>query len=455
MVKFDAGSGIEQDTEPLQLGSDMSFLTAILANSSDLVLVVNEYGQLRYASAASERILGLWNDELTGRSLLEFVHPEDVGLAAQSLVGSVDCVRTCDVARTGVEHLTLRLRHTSDNWHEVEIVANNLIDNPAVGGILINARDITGRHRGVDSGNAAQRSFEQAFQRSPIGMAITTLDGNYTRVNQALCDLLGMSSESLLQTSVLETTHPDDLRSTVDSAIGLLDGKTVSFSLEKRFLAAGNRPVWTRATTTLLRDGDDNGIQFLTQVEDIEERRQLIEQLRISALRDPLTGLANRAGLEEYITSLPGELAIGVIALDLDRFKDVNDSAGHAVGDEVLKAVADRIRTTVRSGDQAARTGGDEFVVVFAEPPDGADFYALARRFIARIGEPILVGERVLTIGASAGVVVGSALNAPAMMIRADQASYEAKRGGFDVVVAPDSVVATSSVAPDSAVSGC
>lgn len=434
------------------MASDPTFLTALLANSSDLVLVVDEYGKLRYASAASERILGLWNDELIGRSLLEFVHPDDVGIAVQSLVGSVDGAGSVG------EHLTLRLRNTSDDWREVEIVANNLMANPVVGGILISARDLTGRQRGVDSGNT-QRSFEQAFQRSPIGMAITTLDGTYTRVNQALCDLLGMSYESLLQTSVLETTHPDDLRSTVDSAVSLLDGKTVSFSLEKRFLAAGNRPVWTRATTTLLRDGDDNGIQFLTQVEDIEERRQLIEQLRISALRDPLTGLANRAGLEEYITSLPGELTIGVIALDLDRFKDVNDSAGHAVGDEVLCAVADRIRSTVRNGDQAARTGGDEFVVVFAEPPGGADFNGLARRFIARIGEPICVGERVLTIGASAGVVVGSAFNAPAMMIRADQASYEAKRGGFDVVVAPNMVVPSktaspSLAAPDSAVTG-
>lgn len=410
------------------LAIDPAFLSAVLANSTDLVLVINEFSQLRYASAASERILGLWNDELVGRNLLDFVHPEDADLAVESLVTGIDKGRDLK------EPVTLRLRHTSSQWYEVEVVANNLLDNPAVGGILINAREVSVLQKADRTADGAQRSFQQAFQRSPIGMAITTLDGNYARVNQAMCELLGMSSEMLLQSSVLETTHPDDLRSTVDCAVSLIDGRTASFSLEKRFLASGNRSVWTRATTTLLRDGDDQAVQFLTQVEDIEERRQLIEQLRISALRDPLTGLANRTGLKEYLASLPPDMTIGVVALDLDRFKVVNDSSGHAVGDEVLCTVADRIRSTVRSGDQAARTGGDEFVVVFAEPLSSVDFTAMARRFMREIREPICVWEHEITIGASAGVVVGSAGDAAAMMIQADKASYEAKRAGVDVV---------------------
>ncbi|HTO01225.1 MAG TPA: PAS domain S-box protein, partial [Microthrixaceae bacterium] len=284
-----------------RLGTDPDFLEAVLSYSADLVLIINEFADFKFASAASERIFGLWDDELRGRSLLEFVHPDDEALAVESLVTSVDRGRSLK------DPVTLRVRHRSNRWHEIEVLATNLMDNPAVGGILINARDISGRSNGERRGSAAQRSFQQAFQRSPIGMAITTLDGNYARVNMALCELLGMSSEDLLQKSVLDTTHPEDLRATVDAAVSLIDGRTVSFSMEKRFMASGNRPIWARATTTLLRDENDMPLQFLTQVEDIEERRQVMEQLRISALRDPLTGLANRSGLGEYLDSLSAD----------------------------------------------------------------------------------------------------------------------------------------------------
>lgn len=129
--------------------------------------------------------------------------------------------------------------------------------------------------------------------------------------------------------------------------------------MEKRFVAPDGLPVWTRATTTILRSDDGTPLHFLTQVEDIEERRQLIEELRVSALRDPLTGLANRAGLSEFLGSLHDDETVGVIALDLDRFKVVNDTLGHSVGDEVLRVVADRIRASIRGEDHAARTGGD------------------------------------------------------------------------------------------------
>ncbi len=415
-----------QGTDP-ELGATHAFLAALLTNSCDPVLVLDECAQLCYANAASERILGLWSDEMVGRNLLEFVHPDDVAPVAGVLMSSLDGTGSGDP-------LCVRVGDRSSKWHELELFAKNLTDNPAVGGILINARYISDGQRSGATGVAAQESFRQAFQRSPIGMAITTLEGSYVRVNQALCDLLDTTPEQLLASSVLETTHSDDLRKTVDSAIKLLDGGTASFSLEKRFLAAGNRPVWTRATTTLLRDGDENAVQFLTQVENIEERHQLIEQLRISALRDPLTGLANRAGLTEYLSGLPEGLAIGVVAVDLDRFKVINDSAGHAVGDEVLRAVAKRISGSIRSGDHAARTGGDEFLVVLAEPRSREELVATAKRLISEIQSPISVEGLAIAVGASAGIAAGQAGQAAELMVQADHASYRAKRAGLDIV---------------------
>lgn len=278
------------------------------------------------------------------------------------------------------------------------------------------------------------RRFEQAFDNSPIGMALTTLEGDYVQVNAAMCELLHRSADELLSTSVLDTTHPDDLPQTVEAAVELLEGTTPSFSLEKRFLTADRQPIWTRATTTVLRD--DSGVprHFLTQLENIEERRQLIEQLHQVAIHDPLTGLANRAGLDEYMDTLDPTCRVGVIALDLDRFKAVNDTLGHHVGDEVLRTVADRIVQSVRRSDHAARMGCDEFLLLCSAARSDQDLLAVADRLGRRIKRPIEVGDATVSIGASVGVAAGLASELSDLRIRADEACYNAKRSGGAVV---------------------
>lgn len=408
--------------------ADSAFLRAALVNSSDLLVVIDAAATLTYVSSASERILGLRPTEWVGRNVLELLHPDDVHTAADALASSVD-------SGGGVKDpLEVRVRHADGRWREVEIVANNLLDDPAMGGILINARDVSERRQAQRREKRAQGRFEQAFERSPIGMALTTIEGRYERVNEAMCDLLGRTSAELLATSVLDTTHPEDLAATVAAAVDLLEGRTQSFSLDKRLISGDGRPVWTRATTTLLRDDDGQPQHFLTQVEDIEERRQLVEQLRRSALRDPLTGLANRAGLEEYLGSLPPSTVIGVIALDLDGFKGVNDASGHRAGDEVLRAVAGRIRRSIRPADHAARIGGDEFIVVITMPSTGMELSGTAERLIRRLGEPVRHGDEQLAVGASAGVALGVAGDHVDVLTRADDASYAAKRRGGNQV---------------------
>jgi len=418
------------EPQPDTVGHSLSFLRAALANSSDLVAVIDETATLIYVSGASDRILGRSADEWIGRNVFELLHPDDASAAAESMVTSVE-------SGTGVKDpIELRLLHADGQWREVEVVANNLLHDPEVAGVLINARDVSERHDSRRRITSANRRFEQAFVRSPIGMAITTLEGRFARANPAMCELLGRDARELLTTSILELTHPDDVERTVHAAIELLEGDVPSFSLEKRFLHADGHEVWTRSSVTVLRDDEGVPLHFLTQVEDVEERRSLMEQLRRSALVDPLTGLANRAGFEEYLATLPRSSAVGVIAIDLDRFKDVNDTAGHAAGDEVLAEVARRIIETTRPADHAARIGGDEFVVVCLEP-DLAQLTGVAQRLVDEIGRPIRTDPRLVGIGASAGLAIGPASDATKLLRRSDAASYEAKRsGGNSVVVA-------------------
>jgi diguanylate cyclase (GGDEF)-like protein/PAS domain S-box-containing protein len=410
----------------------VAFLEAALANSSDLLVVIDDAATLTYVSAASQRILGRDGAEWIGHSVFELLHPDDATAAAESLVTSVD-------SGTGVKDpIEVRVLHADGSWRQVEIVANNLLHDPDVAGILVNARDVSERHASQQRIRHANRRFEQAFSRSPIGMALTELDGRFVRVNHALSELTGRSGTDLLSMHITDVVHHADvdaMRSAVDA---VLSGDAPSASLEQRFRRADGRSVWTRSTITMLIGDDDRPEHVLTQIEDIEERRTLLQQLRRSALVDPLTSLANRAGFADHVHRLAPSTRIGVIAIDLDRFKRINDESGHGAGDAVLQEVARRIDAQTRRTDLAARMGGDEFVVVLTDP-DPDQLLASANRIVERIALPIDLADGPRFVGASAGVAIGAAADAAELLSRADDASYRSKRSGGSRVVSAHS----------------
>lgn len=173
----------------------------------------------------------------------------------------------------------------------------------------------------------------------------------------------------------------------------------------------------------------------------MEESRRLNAKLESArsaaeeqALTDALTGLRNRRALEEALARLSQQHArFGLVHLDLDRFKAVNDTLGHAAGDAVLCAVAGALLAEVRAGDVAARVGGDEFLLIFPGMTEPARLMAVARRIIARIEEPVPLGAEMCRISASAGITVSTAYARPdpeTMLRDADQALYASKHAG-------------------------
>lgn len=185
----------------------------------------------------------------------------------------------------------------------------------------------------------------------------------------------------------------------------------------------------------------DEEVRFVEAVGDVIasglDRSRREAQSRYQALHDPLTGLANRAlltaHLDHVLAAARREHAqVGVVLLDLDRFKVVNDTLGHGVGDELLREVSARLTSHTRAGDLVARLGGDEFVVVYDAVGDVDELRPLAARLVEALGEPIQVGSRELYAGASVGIVVESAAAAtPETLLRdADIAMYHAKEAG-------------------------
>lgn len=314
---------------------------------------------------------------------------------------------------------------------------------PVLGGLLILAH-VVQRHRLVElTTEEARRAVERAeqkfaglFELNPLAIGLATLDGSrFLEVNESFEDFFGVPREEAIGRSPVELglwVDPAD-RERVVAAVrsgGAVDG------MEVQMKARGDevRDVLFFADAMEL----DGTACLLAMAYDITERKSFEKELERRALYDPLTDLPNRSLLRDRLGHALDRArrqgtTVGVLFLDLDRFKIVNDSMGHAAGDEVLRQTAGRLRELVRGEDTVARMGGDEFVVVLESLEGAAESRTVARRIGEELSRPFSVGEEEVHLSASAGIALSESADASAeeLLRRSDVAMYRAKdRGG-------------------------
>jgi diguanylate cyclase (GGDEF)-like protein/PAS domain S-box-containing protein len=278
--------------------------------------------------------------------------------------------------------------------------------------------------------DAHERRFSTLTERSPVPTLLSEQGMRLAHVNDAFCTLVGLRAEQLLGTGWLDTVHPDDLDDVIERVADALEGGDAE-AKARLVLADGD------VRTTIIRFAHlftpGVGAGFVGTIEDITDRLAFEAQLAHQANHDPLTGLPNRTLLAEYVAERfrPGIAGLACLFLDLDNFKVVNDSLGHAAGDELLVEVAARLRATVRPGDLVARFGGDEFVVV-CENVDETSAVSLAERVSVSLAVPLHLGGVGVRPYASVGVTVQTAEHQAAddLIRDCDIAMYQAKAGG-------------------------
>ena len=284
--------------------------------------------------------------------------------------------------------------------------------------------------------NSEQR-FRAFFERSMIGMATFSAERRWLEVNDALCHMLGYTRDELLGLTWQDISHPDDVAASASLFNRTLRGKIDDYALEKRYLHKDGRSIHAHVTVRCLRREDGSINYFAALIQDITESKKSAELIWRQANFDSLTGLINRNLFrdrlqQEIKKSRRSRQPIALVFVDLDRFKEVNDSLGHATGDSVLAEAARRIESCVRASDTLARLGGDEFVIIIAPCPDKAPVAQIAQKIIARLGEPFIVGEEIAHITASIGVAFypDDASDMESLLIHADQAMYASKNQG-------------------------
>ena len=288
--------------------------------------------------------------------------------------------------------------------------------------------------------------FHAVYSRAPIGIATIDAKLRIHDPNPALCELLDRSEEALEGEQLATFVTKEDRAHEKRDLQSLLRGACEFTANDVRFERADGKVIWAHVTVSLVRDLDGNPQFAIAMVENVTERRLAEEAARElasinehQALHDGLTGLPNRTLFLDRIqhTLLSAERdggRVAVLMLDLDRFKEVNDTLGHHAGDILLRELASRLQNMLRATDTVARIGGDEFGLILPDQLDPSDVVALLGKIKRALDPPVIVGDLPLSIEASIGVAMypDHGFDVESLLRHADVAMYMAKGEGKD-----------------------
>lgn len=281
----------------------------------------------------------------------------------------------------------------------------------------------------------SQERFRRVFEEGAVGMAIVGSDYRFLDVNDALCQMLGYSKAELTRLGIRDVSHPEDFDATADMSKRLFAGELASYRAEKRYLKKTGEVVWVQLSVSVVHGDSGDPLYSIGVLQDITERKRAEQEMQFLALHDTLTGLPNRTlftdRLQQAILTAGRDGAgFGLLIMDMDRFKEVNDSLGHQSGDLLLQQMSARLRSALRQSDTVARLGGDEFgVLPFGVLDVQASVFA-AQKILGAKDVPFTLGEATVEVGLSIGIAQypEHGRDAETLMRRADVAMYVAKR---------------------------
>ena len=400
---------------------------ALVRNSADIITVLDAEARTLYTSPAAAELLGYEENSRLGQSPLELIHPDDVASVADAFGNLVE--DPGNAAR-----VEFRVRHADGTWRCLSAVGANHLGDPDVGGIVINASDVTQEAEMKAALRESEERYRLLVERCPDLIALHQ-DELVTYVNPAGVSMLGAGSdEELIGRRVHDFVHPDD-HPLLDARMAAIRVGEEAGLTEMRLVRVDGGVIDVDAVTVPVAFGGGPASQVMAR--DITDRKRAERALAHQALHDHLTGLPNRVLLHDRLglalaRCVRSGCHVAVVFLDLDRFKVVNDSLGHEAGDRVLRAVSARINNVLRPADTLARFGGDEFVVVCDDIAGPAEATRIARRILDALGDPVDEAEGGVHVGASIGVALakGDGPTAEDLVRDADAAMYRAKERG-------------------------
>jgi diguanylate cyclase (GGDEF)-like protein/PAS domain S-box-containing protein len=401
----------------------------LFENANDIIYVHDLEGNYLSINHAGEKVFGYSREETLGMNMSQIATPEHYDLLQANLSKKVDGI----TKQTAYEVECLRKDRTRVTLEVNSTVIIKDGEPTAVQGI---ARDITDRKRAEAALIESESRFRDLFENANDLIYTHDLQGNFTSLNRAGERITGYSREEALKMQISQVVAPEYLEYAQRMTMRKLDGD-VPTSYELEIIAKGGHRVMLELSTRLInQNGKAVGVQGIGR--DITSRRQAEEQLMHNALHDSLTDLPNRT---EFMRHLQGaieqanadpDFRFAVLFLDLDRFKIINDSLGHVIGDKLLIGIAKRLKMCVRPRDIVARFGGDEFTILLNKVGEAEDVTMVAERLQRKLSAPFKFGNYEVFSSASIGIIVSDEIvRDPEDFLRdADTAMYRAKESG-------------------------
>ncbi|GIE97684.1 diguanylate cyclase domain-containing protein [Paractinoplanes rishiriensis] len=383
----------------------------------------NLYAVITAVDERFTQMLG-WNAaEMVGRRSLDFMHPDDHERAIAQWLE----VRSS----RATQRIRLRHRHRDGHWVWVEVENTfRSLDDPDATVVDTLVTDISDEMAAHEVVRRQGRLLRRVADSLPLGLIVLAEDRGTVFVNAGLPAVLGAEAIPDFD-AVLARVHPDDRPRLAEAVAATLD-RRADRSLEAGLVPGGGES--RRCLFTLAALTDDEGVRgAVLSIADVTASSRLRDELTARATRDPLTGCRNRASIRAELEHALGSAEAAdtaVLFIDLDRFKEINDTHGHHAGDQLLVAVTAVLTEALRPDDHLGRWGGDEFLVICRRVRGPEEARAVARKLEATLAEPIRIGDTTMSTTGSIGVAMAApGVAADELIARADAAMYAAKQG--------------------------
>lgn len=401
--------------------------------SEDLLFTVGFGGRITNVNDSWMRVMGWSREELIHSDYTEWIHPDDRDRTLREVLAAA--------VNDESGHISNRYFTKSGECRNIEWTTRADFDHLVIYAV---GRDVTERYLADEQNREAEERFRRVFDDSSAGMALVGMDGLVVEANESLARILACKREDLIGVNtVTEFSDRGDLPIIREGLQSVIEGRSRTFEREVRIRRYDDRSAWVQLTVSLIRDAAGNPLYRMSQVIDIDARKRAEDKLRRLADYDELSGVLNRRRFEEeldkeYSHAAQANRMSAVLLLDVDDFKGINDTMGHAAGDRVISEMGRHLEGRLRTGDVIARLGGDEFAILLrrTRPVDAESVARGIQETVARdLGLAAGVGRNIHVSVGVAMVQGGSALKPDSVLDLADHAMYEAKGLGGDRVV--------------------
>ncbi len=298
--------------------------------------------------------------------------------------------------------------------------------------------DVTDMVKAQEALQESEERFRTFFELAAVGT--TQLDPatmRFSRTNQRFCEMTGYTCEELRSMTFNELTHPEDRTLDAEAFAKTLLPGAPTYETEKRYIRKDGRIIWVHVWAAVAHDSLGRPLHTSAIVEDVTDRKRMEEEIRHMAHHDMLTGLPNRRLFNEIANIEMAQAErnhkkLAILFLDLDRFKEINDTLGHEAGDQLLKEVASRLKSALRKSDSIGRIGGDEFSIILADIGRSDAVSDIARKIVDSFRKPFMIagGELKTTTSVGISIYPDDGTEIDTLLRYADMAMYHAKESG-------------------------